>query len=43
MTPQQTLEKVIKRAIESLDKTNGSVENHFHDVMKMVSIGYGNP
>ena len=34
---------VITRAKIAISKTGAPVENHFRDVSKMVSIGYGNP
>ncbi|QHU90449.1 DNA damage-inducible protein D [Candidatus Saccharibacteria bacterium oral taxon 488] len=34
---------VITRARIAISKTGAPVENHFRDVSKMVSIGYGNP
>jgi len=37
-----TFESVIKKAIQSLETSNGSVDNHFSVDRKMVSIGYGN-
>jgi DNA-damage-inducible protein D len=35
-------EKVITRAKVSITESGQDVENHFHHVVKMVSIGYGN-
>ncbi len=35
-------EKLITKAKVSVSESGMPVENHFHDVMKMVSIGYGN-
>lgn len=38
----ENFEKVVTKAKVSVKESGSSVENHFHDVMKMVSIGYGN-
>lgn len=38
----ENFEKVIVKAKVSVAESGMGVENHFHDVMKMVSIGYGN-
>jgi DNA-damage-inducible protein D len=38
----ENFEKVVTKAKVSVSEAGMAVENHFHDVMKMVAIGYGN-
>lgn len=38
----ENFEKVVTKAKVSVKESGLDVDNHFHDVMKMVSIGYGN-